>query len=118
MIEDGVVCPYVVVDFRKLGFGFLGRISCSFGSGVCDNPLNGDYDSRVLLRIKGEMRVVDFVLFRDEDEFREEVEMIREGFRKVGVYVDLESEIFPLQRRGKNILGFDGFVEDLLFEEV
>jgi DNA-binding Lrp family transcriptional regulator len=118
LIDENFICPYVAIDFRKLGFGFLGRISCSFSSGLMDCPLNGGYDARVLLRVRGENRVVDFVLFSSERDFYDELEMMREAYRERGVYVDLEGEVFALQKRGKNMLGLAGFMEDLLFKGV
>jgi len=116
LLDDGIVYAYVVPDFRKLGFKFVAKFLYEFDAEVPKGIGKDDIDSRVLFRVVGSNRIVKFALFESEDEYLEEVDLIREVYRKSEVYLDFKSDLFPIQKRGKGNLDLEPFIRELLFE--
>jgi len=118
LLDDGIVYAYIAPDFRKLGFNFLAKISYEFDGGISKGIVKDGMDSRVLFRVAGKKRIVKFVLFESEDEYLEEIDLIREVYRRNDIYFDIKSDIFPIQKRGKGNLDLEPLVRDMVFDEV
>jgi len=116
-LDEGVIYAYVVPNFRKLGFNFVAKFLYEFDSEIPKESKKNGVDSRILFKITGKKRIVKFVLFGSEEEYSEEVDLIREAYRRGGVYFDFRSDLFPIQKRGKGNLDLEPFVNELLFKE-
>jgi hypothetical protein len=63
----------------------------------------------------GDKKIVMFILFGSEDEYLAEIASIKDTYRREGIYLSIESEVFVLQKRHANILDFEPFINDILF---
>ncbi|MBS3087388.1 PAS domain-containing protein [Candidatus Pacearchaeota archaeon] len=115
LIDEGFVYAMVIPDFKKLGLGFFGRLCYEFDSDLpVDVKKKGDI-SRTVLRVNGKRKVTKFILFSSEEEYVGEVDLIKESYRRSGVYFKLDCEIFEMQKRGKKNFDLEPFVNELLF---
>ena len=115
LLKEGFVYAMNVPNFRKLGLECFARLSYEFDSDLpADVKKKGDI-SRTVLRVNGKKRITKFVLFANKEEYLEEIDLIKEVYRKSGVYFRLNSEVFVIQKRGKNNFDLEPFVGDLLF---
>lgn len=115
LIDEGFVYAMVVPDFKKLGLKYFGRLSYDFDAELTSEDKKKGDVSRTILRINGKRKVVKFILFMSEEEYVEEVDLVREAYRRSGVYFRLNSEVFAMQKRGKNNFDLEPFVNELLF---
>ena len=117
LIDEAYIYAMVLPNFRKLGFQYFGRLTYEFDSDLpSDIKRKGDV-SRTVLRVNGKRTVVKFILFASEEEYIEEVDLIRDAYRKSGVYFRLDSEVFAMQKRGKGNFDMEPFVNELLFSD-
>ncbi len=117
LIDEGFVYAMIVPDFRKMGLEYFGRFCYEFDSDLVTEAKKGGDVSRTVLRITGKKRVVKFILFSSEDEYIQEVDLVRDSYRRSGVYFRLNSEIFAMQKRGKNNFDLEPFINNLLFKD-
>ncbi len=117
LLEEGFVYALVVPDFRKMGLEYFGRFCYEFDSDLSEDVKKKGDVSRTVLRVNGRRKVVKFILFASEDEYAQEVDLIKDAYRRAGVYFRLDSEVFAMQRRGKNNFDLEPFVNNLLFAE-
>jgi DNA-binding MarR family transcriptional regulator len=115
ILNEKFIYPIIIPNFRKLGFSFVGRFSFDFDSKVMDDVLGKD-DYRVILQVRRKKQFVKFMLFLSEEEYLDEVDLVQNRSRKKGVYFKLDSEVFAIQKKGKNF-DLESFVSELLFKD-
>ena len=115
LLEEGYVYPYVVPDFKKLGFSYIARLSFLSDSDLSKVSIKEPNDPRVILRVIGKRELVKIILFESMEEYEDGVDLIKESYRKKGIDFRLNSEIFPMQKRRSGNSKMDGFVSDKLF---
>ncbi|MCK4650159.1 PAS domain-containing protein [Candidatus Pacearchaeota archaeon] len=118
ILEEEFIYSYIVPDFRKLGFNFMAKFSYEFDSEIPKEVKKSGVDSMILFKVMGKKRIVKFVLFESEEEYLEEVDLIRDTYRKIGFYFNFKSDIFPIQKRGKGNLNLESFIGELLFDKI
>jgi len=115
LLDQGYVYPYVLPDFRKMGFSCVARLSFNFDSGL---PIEVDkerVDPRIVLLVKGKKKMVKIMLFSNEDEYIEEIDLIKDFYRKKGFDFSLNSDVFLLQKRRSCNTNMESYVNDVLF---
>lgn len=115
LLDEGFVYPYVVPDFRKMGFSYIARLSFTFDSDSFDDDVKGFSEAGVLLKVKGKRKMMKIILFASEDEYVEEVSLLKDLYHKKGVAFKLNSDIFPMQKRRFGNSKMENFVNDRLF---
>ncbi len=117
LLNEGFIYAMIVPDFRKLGLEYFGRFSYEFDSGVPADIKKREDVPRTVLRVSGKKKVSKFILFASKGDYTQEVDLIKETHRKSGVYCRFKSEIFAIQKRGKNNFNMEPFINELLFEK-
>lgn len=117
LIEEGYLYPIVFPDFKKLGFPYIAKISLEFNSKIPKEIKQNNTDARTILRITEKKKLTKYILITDEEEYNEEIEFLRETYRKSGIYFTLENELFPLQKRHSNNFKLEELISDLLFRD-
>jgi len=113
LLDEGYIYPCVVPDFRKMGFPYIVRLS--FDSDLSMISVKELNDSRVIFRAGGKKKMTKIMLFVSVEEYEDEVDLIKESYRKKGIDIKLNSEIFQLQKRRVNNSMMESFVSDKLF---
>ncbi len=116
LIDEGFVYAMVVPNFRKLGLGYFSRFSFEFDSDLSSDIKDKGDVSRVILKVMGKKKISKFILFASEEDYTQEVDLIKETHRRSGVYCRFKSEIFEIQKRGKNNFNLEPFINELLFD--
>ncbi|MCK4997703.1 PAS domain-containing protein [Candidatus Pacearchaeota archaeon] len=117
LIDEEYIYPIIFPDFKKLGFPYVAKFSLEFDSNIPKEISKGSKDARTILRITEKKRLTKFLLLTNEEEYNEEVELLRESYRKSGIYFTLENELFPLQKRHSNNFKLEELISDLLFRD-
>ena len=115
LLDKGYVYPYIVLDLRKMGFPYIARLSFEFDSDLSMAIGKESHDDRVILQISGKKKITKIMLFANEEEYEEEVGIIKKFYHKKGIDFTLDSEIFAVQKRKSSSLKMESFVSDRLF---
>jgi PAS domain S-box-containing protein len=115
LLDEDYIYPYVSLDFRKMGFLYMARFSFEFDSDSSMWANKESRDVRVVLRIVGKKRMTKIMLFASEEEYEEEVDVIKGVYRKKGIDFKLNSAVFPIQKRKSTSSKMESFISDRLF---
>ena len=98
-----------------MGLPYIARFSFEFGSDLSTVIGKESHDDRVVLRVMEKKKMTKIMLFANEEEYEEEVDIIKKFYRKKGIDFKLDSAIFPIQKRRYNSSKMESFVSDRLF---
>jgi len=115
LLDEGYIYACIGLDFRKIGFPYIARFSFEFET---ESPMWSGKDSndvRVVLRVVGRKKMTKIMLFTSEEEYEEEIDMVKKSYRKSGHDFNLDSAIFPIQKRRVASSKMESFISDRLF---
>ncbi len=115
LLEEEYVYPYIIPNFKKMGFPYIARMSFKFDLGL-PKDLCKEFDShRIFMRILGKKRITDIVLFENEDQYEYGIDLIKKYYRKNGIDFDSNSDIFLIQKRHFGNSNMEFFIDEKLF---
>ncbi|MDH3353117.1 MAG: PAS domain-containing protein [Nanoarchaeota archaeon] len=117
LLEENFIHPFIMPDFKKLELPYIGKLSFDFDSQIPTEIKNENKDPRMILKIIGRKNITKIILFASEEEYLEEVDLIRDAYLKSGIYFRLNSEIFPIQKRQSNNFNIEPLISEILFRD-
>lgn len=116
LIEQGFVYAMIIPSLKKLGFEYFAKFNYEFDSDSSLETGKREEIPKTILKINGKKRIVKFVLFANEEEYMQEVNLIKNMHRN-NIFFRLNSDIFPIQKRGKSNFDIEPFLNELLFKD-
>lgn len=69
------------------------------------------------MRIFGKKSITNIILFENKEQYKEEIDSIKKYYRERNIDFDLNSNIFPIQKRHFDSSKVESFINDKLFSD-